>query len=135
MNLVEKLMAVDKKEFDKIEKKELYSKELSKYIGKETNITVQAIDGDTFSELTGIAVTGEGKLNYGKSYDANAKIVASGLVNPSLKDKDLLVHLGVATPAEAAKKLFKGEVNSISVVISELSGFGNDREAEKEIKN
>lgn len=135
MNLIEKLMAVDKKEFDKIEKKELYSRELSKYIGAETKITVQAIDGDTFSALTGTAVTSDGKLDFGKSYDANAKIVASSLVDPNLKDSDLLKHLGAATPAEAAKKIFKGEINSISTVISELSGFGNSEETEKEIKN
>ena len=35
MNLVEKLLAVDKKEFDRIERKELPSRQLSKLLGTE----------------------------------------------------------------------------------------------------
>ena len=47
----------------------------------------------------------------------------------------LLKHIGVATPAEAAKKIFKGEVNKISDEISRLSGFVDEDETEKEVKN
>ena len=43
--------------------------------------------------------------------------------------------MGVATPAEAAKKIFKGEVNRIAAEIARLSGFGDELEADKEIKN
>ena len=48
MNLVEKLMAVDKGEFDKIEKKEIPSKQLSKLLGNDAAVTIQAVDGDLF---------------------------------------------------------------------------------------
>lgn len=135
MNLVEKLMAVDKKEFDKIEKKELYSKELSKLIGEETKITIQAIDSELLSSLTTSMLNGKGKVDYTKAYDVASKIVVAGLVNPDLKDDVLLKHMGVATPAEAVKKIFKGEVTTIGDEISALGGFIDYKESEKEIKN
>ena len=45
MNLVEKLLAVDKGEFDKIETKKLKSKQLSKIVGEDAEVTIQAVDG------------------------------------------------------------------------------------------
>ena len=74
-------------------------------------------------------------MDYGQLYDINAKIAAAGLTNPNLKDKDLLSHLGVATPADAAKKLFKGEVNKIAAEVARLSGFENEESTDSEVKN
>lgn len=48
MNLVERLLAVDKGEFDKIETKKLKSKQLSKIVGEDAEVTIQAVDGDLF---------------------------------------------------------------------------------------
>lgn len=42
MNLIERLVAVDKKEFDKIERKELSSRQLSKLLGTDVKVTIQA---------------------------------------------------------------------------------------------
>ena len=44
-------------------------------------------------------------------------------------------HLGVATPADAAKVIFKGEVHKIAAEINELSGFINEEKTDEEIKN
>lgn len=52
-----------------------------------------------------------------------------------LKNEQLLKHLGVATPADAAKKIFKGEINRISTEIAELSGFENEETTDKTVKN
>lgn len=52
MNLVEKLLVVDKGEFDKIERKEIPSRQLSKLVGAEAKVVIQAIDGDYFSALS-----------------------------------------------------------------------------------
>ena len=41
MNLVEKLLVVDKKEFDKIERKEIPSRQLSKLLGANAKVTIQ----------------------------------------------------------------------------------------------
>lgn len=135
MNLVEKLLAVDKKEFDKIETKKLKSKQLSNFVGEDAEITIQAVDGDLFGGLTASGLDKNGDVNYSNAFSTNAKIAAAGIMDPNLKDKQLLQHLGVATPADAAKKIFKGEINRISSEIAELSGFSDEKTTDNEIKN
>ncbi|MFG6393847.1 MAG: hypothetical protein K1W24_06640 [Lachnospiraceae bacterium] len=136
MNLVEKLLAVDKKAFDEIEKKEMPSRQLEKLIGVEgAKLTIQAIDGDLYTSLSATAMKKKGVFDYGKGFDVNAKIAAAGIIEPDLKNEELLKHLGVATPAEAAKKIFKGEVNAISDEVAKISGFYSEDETEEEIKN
>nr|DAR98248.1 MAG TPA: tail assembly chaperone protein [Caudoviricetes sp.] len=135
MNLVEKLMAVDKGEFDKIEKKEIPSKQLSKLLGSDAAVTIQAVDGDLFGSLSATGLDEEGEVDYGRAFSTNAKIAAAGIVDPDLKNEGLLKHLGVATPADAAKKIFKGEINKISTEIAKLSGFENEETTNKEVKN
>ena len=135
MNLVEKLMAVDKGNFDKIEKKEIPSKQLSKLLGEDAKVTIQAVDGDLFGALSASGLDESGEVDYSRVFSTNAKIVAAGVVEPNLKDENLLSYLGVATPADAAKKIFKGEINKISAEISSLSGFENEKNTDEKVKN
>lgn len=135
MNLVEKLMAVDKGNFDKIEKKEIQSKQLSKLLGEDAKVTIQAVDGDLFGALSASGLDESGEVDYSRAFSTNAKIVAAGVVEPNLKDENLLSYLGVATPADAAKKIFKGEINKIAAAISSLSGFENEKDTDKKVKN
>lgn len=135
MNLVEKLLAVDKKEFDKIERKEMPSRQLSKLLGTDAKVTIQAVEGDLFSGLSASGLDDNGEVDYGRAFSTNAKIAAAGIVDPNLKDEALLKHLGVATPADAAKKIFKGEINRISTEITTLSGFNDEETTDKEVKN
>lgn len=135
MNLVEKLMAVDRQEFEKIETKELASKALSKLLGETAKVKIQAIDGDLFGGLSASGLDEDGEVDYGRIFSTNAKIVAAGVIEPNLKDEALLKHLGAATPADAAKKIFKGEINKIASEISEVSGFKTEETTDKEVKN
>lgn len=135
MNLVEKLLTVDKGEFDKIEKKELDSKQLTKLLGSKAKVTIQAVPGDIFTPLSASGLDEEGNTDYSVAFDTNAKVVAAGIVDPDLKNKELLKHLGVATPADAAKKIFKGEISKIAVEIAKLSGFDDEETTDKEVKN
>lgn len=136
MNLVEKLLAVDKKEFDKIEKKEIPSRQLSRLLGiNDAKVTIQAVEGDYFGALSASGLDENGEVDYGRAFSTNAKIAAAGIVDPDLKNESLLKHLGVATPADAAKKIFKGEINKIADRISKLSGFESEEKTDKEVKN
>lgn len=135
MNLVEKLLAADSKEIGNVKKKELLSKQLSDILGEKVKITIRTISGEEYSALSAEALNQEGEVDYRKVFDVNAKIAAAGLVDPDLKNEDLLKHIGVATPADAAKKLFRGEINKISTEITKLSGFVSEEETEKQIKN
>lgn len=135
MNLVQRLMKVDKKDLSAIGSKEIQSKRINDLLGEETAIKINAIDSGRYMSIQATALDKNGKVIYERVYDTNAKVVAAGLVEPDLKDAKLLEHLEVATPAEAAKKLFRGEVNSIAAEIALLSGFISEDETEAEIKN
>ncbi len=135
MNLVEKLMTVDRKEFDKIEKKEIPSMQLSRLLGTDAKVTIQAVDGDLFGGLSASGLDKNGEVDYGRVFSTNAKIAAAGITEPNLKNEELLKYLGVATPADAAKKIFRGEINKIASEITKLSGFDNEEDMDKEIKN
>ena len=135
MNLVEKLLTVDKGEFDKIEKKQLESKQLTKLLGSNAEVTIQAVPGDLFSPLSASGLDEEGNVDYNRAFDTNAKVVAAGIADPDLKNEELLKHMGAATPADAAKKIFKGEINKIATEIAKLSGFDVEETTDKEVKN
>ena len=92
MNLVERLLAVDRKEFDKIEKKELESGRLSKLLGDGAKVTIQAVDGDLFGGLSASGLDESGEVDYGRVFSTNAKIAAAGIVDPALKDEALLKY-------------------------------------------
>lgn len=136
MNLVEKLMKIDAGEFEKKKTEEITSKMLSDITGEKTRITIQSVDPQRLLEISAIALDDEGNPIVEKSLEANSIVVAEGVIDPSLKDQELIKHLGVATPAMAALKLFKGEINVIADRINKLSGFNIDPDkVDKEIKN
>ncbi len=136
MNLVEKLMKIDSGEFNKKKTKEMTSKILSEILGEETTITIQSVDPQEILELSASGLDDDGNLIIKKTLETNSLIVAAAVVDPPLKDTDLIKHLGVATPAEAARKLFKGEINTIAAKVNEMAGFNIDAdEVEKEVKN
>lgn len=135
MNLVEKLMTVDKGEFEKIATKQIPSKQLSELVGEDAKVTIQAVDGDLFGGLSASGLDSDGDVDYGRAFSTNAKIAAAGILDPDLKNEGLLKHLGVATPADAAKLIFKGEINKISNEIAKLSGFESEEKTDKEVKN
>lgn len=128
-------MEIDKKEFDKIETKEIWSRALTKLLGQSSSVKIQAVDGDLFGALSASGLNKEGEVDYGTVFSTNAKIAAAGIIEPDLKGESLLKFLGVATPADAAKKIFKGEINRLATEIMELSGFKNEEETDKEVKN
>lgn len=139
MNLVEKLIEVDNRKFDEVETEEIKSKKLGKLLNQEeVKITIQALETETLLAIQASATDKKGNLKTEKVYDMHAKIVAAGMLEPSLKDEKLLAHLKVPTPSEAAKKIFRNELVKISNEIIRLSGLTEEEsweEEEKEIKN
>lgn len=136
MNLVEKLLKIDRGEFEKGKTKKLHSIMLSETLGEKTYITIQSVNPQEVLDLTATGLDDEGNQIIEKTLDMNSLITAAGVVDPPLKDKKLMDHLGVATPAMAAMKLFKGEVNYIAAEINKMAGFNIDRnDLDEEIKN
>lgn len=138
MNLIDKLIALDKKAFTEKETATYEVKRLSKLIGEPFMITVQAIDSDLYQDIQLEIMDKKGKVDYGKAFDTQVKIVCSGVIEPNLKDEKLQKHFGALTPKELAKTLFQGsDLMKLSELIATVSGYGSDDEEEDEeaIKN
>ena len=136
MNLISKLLELDKGKLETLPTAQVESKRLSEMIGEPAVFTVRAIPGDRYMEISSMMVGKSGKPVYGKAYDTNALIAIEGIVSPDLKNPELMQHFGCATPKDLVKKLFLGgEITKIADKIAELSGFEKEEEMEDEIKN
>lgn len=135
MNLAEKLLKIDKGEFDKEKTKDIPSKMLSELFGEPTKITVKAIDPQEVLDISASGLDDEGNPIIKKSLETNAILAAAAVVDPPLKDTELLRHLGVQTTSAAALKLFKGEVNKIAIEVNKLAGFDIGDDTDTELKN
>lgn len=135
MNLAEKLLKIDKGEFDKEKTIQIPSKQLSELLGEPTKITIKALNPQEVLDISASGLDDEGNPIIKKTLATNAILAAAAVIDPPLKDTDLLKHLGVATPDAAALKLFKGEVNKISIEVNKLAGFDIGDDTDKELKN
>ena len=135
MNLAEKLLKIDKGEFDKEKTIQIPSRQLSELLGEPTKITIKALNPQEVLDISASGLDDEGNPIIKKTLATNAILAAAAVIDPPLKDTDLLKHLGVATPDAAALKLFKGEVNKISIEVNKLAGFDIGEDTDKELKN
>lgn len=135
MNLVEELLKIDAGKITEVRTKEIPSRRLSELFGKEVKVKIKEIDPEEFTQLSAMGLDEDGNVDYSRAFNANAHIAARGIIEPNLKDESLMRHLGVATPKDAAVKMFKGEINTIASEITLLSGFGDEEEKVKTVKN
>lgn len=135
MNLAEKLLKIDKGDFDKEKTIQIPSRQLSELLGEPTKITIKALNPQEVLDISASGLDDEGNPIIKKTLATNAILAAAAVIDPPLKDTDLLKHLGVATPDAAALKLFKGEVNKISIEVNKLAGFDIGDDTDKELKN
>ena len=134
MNIVDLLLKLDSGKLTIAPTKKVRIRRLSEMAGEDVYFTVKAISGRRFTELSEQVYGEDGEAEMGKSYDANLMIAVEGIVEPDLRNTDLLKHYGCATPKDLAEKLLNGgEITKLSGVIADLSGYGKDKEAE--IKN
>lgn len=133
MNLIEKLLRVDKETALARETKTIPSKRLSKLVGEGAEITIKEIQGRKYSELQSMLYDSKGNRRVDKMYDFNLMCCVNGVVEPSLTDKTLMEHFGAATPKDLAAILFGLESSAIASEIIALSGLAD--EAEEEVKN
>ena len=139
MSLVEKLMKLDRGKLEEIPQARMKALRLSQVMGEDVYITVQAVPGDKFTELLSLAQNKKtGIADASKARRSQALVCVAGVVEPSLKDHDLMEHFGAATPEDLAKKLFPGgELVDVFNKIGDLSGFSEreDVDIDDEIKN
>ncbi len=135
---IDSLMKIDRGLATEIPTKEVQAKHLSRILGTEVSVKIRALSGNTYCSLIGVSKGKNGDTDMTKIYKAQSLVVAEGVVEPSLKDKDLQAHFGAASPAELSAILFPGgELVGIFSEIATLSGYGDDEDedADEEVKN
>lgn len=138
---VEMLMKLDRDKVKETPTAEAPAARLSELLGEKVTVKVKALSGDKYTELMATSRGKKGTTDISKVFRAQALVVVEGVVEPSLKDKDLQAHFGAASPVELAKILFPGgELVDVFKTIADISGFlddeGDDEEdTVKEVKN
>ena len=134
INLVEKLLKLDKGIIDFDNVKEIEFKRLSSKIGEPFVVEDRGLSGDRYNEIASMMFSGKGTVDAQKTFKVNCLFALEAMVSPDLKDKDLLEHFECATPLELLKKMFlPGEIAKISEEVGKLSGFSDN--VEEEVKN
>lgn len=120
MDLLQKLLQIDKSEVKNKKRGTCTSGNMQKLVGDPV-IEIQEIDAERLTELQTLPLDKDGSYDYQGSYMANAMTVAEGVVNPDLTNKELQEHFGAQNAVDLAKMLFKTEVAEIAMKIAELS--------------
>lgn len=135
MNLVEQLIRADKDKAKEKETKKIVSRKLSRLLGEEVEITIKELSGRRINDIGQMIVNKKGEKDYSKSFDMNLMYCVYGIIDPPMKDPQLMEHYGATTPKDLVNILFDAEANAIAGEIVELSGFKDDEDAEEEVKN
>lgn len=135
MSLTQKLLQIDRGQFQKEEILEVKAKKLSEIMGEEIMLKFRALSGKEYTSIASTAVRDKGGVDYSKAYDVNALMICEALLEPSLKDKELQKHFGVASPKDLAFLFFPGmELTVLADKVTKFSGFLEEDEV-KEVKN
>lgn len=93
------------------ETKEFRVKRLSKLTGQDVIVKIREL---TYSQTEDLK----------RRDDTNVHICLEGVLEPDLKNKELMEKFKAETPAELVKKMLRsGEIEEISREIEKLSGF------------
>lgn len=135
MNLVERLVQADVDKAYELKRDVYKSKRLQELLGTEepVEVVVKELPQRTIKAHMAMQYSSSGKHQMDRIFDTELMNLVEGVVEPSLKDKDLRDHYRVQTPKELAEVLFGREVSSISDKIMELSGYADD--IEEDVKN
>ena len=94
MNLVEQLLQADAKKVEERATGTIKSKKLAKILGAEEPVDIQICEIGTrrLNDILAIQVDKKGNVDLSKSLDSKLLTCVEGIVEPSMKDKDLQKH-------------------------------------------
>lgn len=100
-------------------------------------LTIRPLNGAQYNELQALCMEqrkgGVKSMNVKKF---NEQIILRCLINPNLRDTEMINAANVRTPEEVMYKVFlSGEIAAIAENILAISGFGNANEDFEEAKN
>lgn len=94
-------------------------KRLSKAFGTRFEVTLKGLGFNMVAELR------ERNAGAGKD-DSDCHLLLEGMVEPSMKNRELLDKLHAATPIDGIKAIFlPGEIEGLAFQVAELSGYGS----------
>lgn len=129
------LMALDRDKLTEVPTERVRAKRLSEIAGEDVFVTVSALPGDRYAEISTTSVR-NGKLDFSRVYDMQSLMVTEAVKDPDLKNAELQRHFGAATPRDLARILFPGgEIARLADVVTELSGYGEDEGLVEQVKN
>lgn len=137
MSIIDQLLLMDAGKLAEVPTKSIEIPRLSALLGEKFEVICKAIDGERYADIrkNAINISKKGGVKDIDIYKMQVLTVLDGVVEPSLKNQDLLKHFNCVTPKDLVKKLFLGgEIDEIANTISELSGYNKDEDDEDELK-
>lgn len=133
MNLIDKLLQIDKAALTEEKTKTYNSKNMQRLVG-DGEIVLKKVRERKIKERVANAIDKKGNPIMEKAHDMDLLILLDGLKSPDLKDERLMQHFGTATPKDLAELLFDGEITDIADAIKD---FEEDEEktTEEDVKN
>lgn len=133
--IIDFLMSLDRDKLTEVPTEKVRAKRLSEIAGEDVFVTVSALPGDRYTEISTTSVR-NGKVDYSRAYDMQSLMVAEAVKDPDLKSADLQRHFGAATPRDLARILFPGgEIARLADVVTRLSGYSDDEGLVEQVKN
>lgn len=133
--IIDFLMSIDRDKLTEVPTEKVRAKRLSEIAGEDVFVTVSALPGDRYAEISTTSVR-NGKLDFSRVYDMQSLMVAEAVKDPDLKNAELQRHFGAATPRDLARILFPGgEIAKLADVVTELSGYSGDEGLVEQVKN
>lgn len=133
--IIDFLMSLDRDKLAEVPTERVRAKRLSEIAGEDVFVTVSALPGDRYAEISTTSVR-NGKLDFSRVYDMQSLMVAEAVKDPDLKNAELQRYFGAATPRDLARILFPGgEIARLADVVTELSGYSGDEGLVEQVKN
>lgn len=126
---IENLMKLDRDKLKEVPTREVKAAHLSEVMGEDVYIKIKALKGNVYYDNLAMSRSGNGKIKMNKIYEMQKHMALEAIVEPNLKDKELMAHFGAATPKELVEILIPGgDLTDVFAEIADLSGFGEDDE-------
>lgn len=139
MDLTELLLNADVKQVTKLPTEKYEVSRLSKALGGEFVLELQAIPTKRMNEIQQRNMTvGEDGKQEVNLFDLQLATLADGIINEDFKNQDVLKKFGAGTKKDLFEKiLLAGEITAIAGKINKLSGFEKEKnkKAVEEVKN
>lgn len=139
MKLTELLLNADVKQVTKLPTETYEVKRLSKVLGAEFKLELQAIPTKRATEIARrtVSIDDDGKSDV-DVYELQLATLCDGIKNEDFSNPEILKKFGAATKKDLFEKIFlAGEIGKISEEINKLSGYDKKKTQKmiEEVKN